>query len=116
LTHNKANIESMSALLRTHLHTLEGITSGFAVASEITGTDLFYTDGAAEGAEYKIYLYKTGYYNYNIYVRKDGTWFCLNETDMLKKWIALWLESIKPSQLASVQTQGSAVPSGSAHT
>jgi hypothetical protein len=106
----------MSALLRSRVHTLEGITSGFAVASEITGTDLFYTDGAAEGAEYKIYLYKTGYYNYNIYVRKDGTWFCLNETDMLKKWMTLWLESIRPSEPASVQTQGIAAPSESVHT
>jgi hypothetical protein len=105
----------MSALLRNHLHTLEGITSGFAVASEITGTDLFYTDGAAEGAEYKIHLYKTGYHH-TIYIKKNGTWFCINETDMLKKWMSLWLESIKPSQPASVQTQGSAEPSGSAHT
>jgi len=107
----------MSALLRTRVHLLEGITTGFASVSEITGTDLFYTDGAAQGAEYKVYLYKTGYYNYNIYVRKDGTWFCLNETDMLKKWMTLWLESIiTPSQPASVQTQGSAAPSESAHT
>lgn len=105
----------MSALLRSQIHILERITSGFVSVSEITGTDLFYTDGAAQGAEYKIYLYKTGYYNYNIYVRTDGTWFCLNETDMLKKWMALWLESITPSQPASVQTQGSAVPSESAH-
>ena len=105
----------MSVLLRTRISVLEDLSGGSAAASEITGVDLFYTDGAAQEAEYKIYLYKTKEYHYTIYIKKDGTWFCLNETDMLKKWMALWLESIKPSQLASVQTQGSAAPSGSAH-
>jgi len=106
----------MSALLRTRISILEGLSGGSAAVTEITGVDLFYTDGAAQDAEYKIYLYKTLEYHHTIYIKKNGTWFCINETDMLKKWMSLWLESITPSQPASVQTQGSAEPSGSAHT
>jgi hypothetical protein len=102
----------MSALLRKLIPVLEGLSGGSAAVSEITGADLFYTDGAAEDAEYKIYLYKTKEYHHTIYIKKDGAWFCINETDMLKKWMSLWLESIRPSQSASVQIQGSAVPSG----
>jgi len=89
----------MSTLLRKLIPVLEGLSGGSASVSEITGADLFYTDGAADEAEYKIYLYKTKEYHHTIYIKKDGTWFCINETDMLKKWMSLWLESITTEYL-----------------
>ena len=46
---------------------------GKIVKSEITGTDCYYTDGAATAADFKLEFSEPGYHVF--YVKKGGTWF-----------------------------------------
>ena len=66
--------------------------SGKIVKSEITGTDCYYTDGAATAADFKLEFSEPGYHVF--YVKKDGSWFSTTiNTDEVITALKNWLSS-----------------------
>ena len=75
---------------------MNSLWPGKIVKTEITGTDCYYTDGAATCADFKLEFSNPGYHIF--YVKKDGTWFSstINTEEVL---LALknWLSSSSPA-------------------
>jgi hypothetical protein len=63
----------------------------------ICGSDLYYTDGLAQEAVFKIEFKQKSLYITTVYIMKDGDWFSSDyKTNILvKKAVNDWIEGIK---------------------
>jgi len=63
---------------------------------EVSSADLYYSDGAATGADFKIELglKGTNYIRY-IYVWPSGKWVSMSNNEDVKKLITEWIEQVK---------------------
>ena len=63
--------------------------------SNISGTDLYYTDGMAADAMFKIQFHQGGFYITTVYVKEDGTYYLTIDSIIVKKAIKKWIDTVK---------------------
>jgi hypothetical protein len=63
---------------------------------DITGTDLYYSDGLVQGADFKIefILKDTNYLRY-IYIWPSGKWYSASNDEKIKQLINEWIQQVK---------------------
>ena len=65
---------------------------------EVSGTDLYYSDGAVQGATFKIEFSLTGTnYMRSVYFWPTGIWLCTSNNEEIKKLITEWVEKLNIS-------------------
>ena len=63
--------------------------------SNISGTDLYYTDGMAADAMFKIQFHQGEFYITTVYVKEDGTYYLTVDNIVVKKAIKNWIDTVK---------------------
>lgn len=68
----------------------------------VCGTDMYYTDGAADGAAFKITFKQGALYITTVYVMKNGDWFSSDyRTNILiKTTVNKWIDRVRSDMLA----------------
>jgi hypothetical protein len=63
---------------------------------DVTGTDLYYSDGAVQGADFKIELSLKGtnYIRY-VYIWPSGEWYSASNDPRIKEAITEWIDQVK---------------------
>jgi len=61
---------------------------------EITSADIYYTDGLAVDAKFKISFSNLGKYMTTVYVNPDGTWFSTVDSFLVKKAMTDWIKEV----------------------
>lgn len=63
--------------------------------SNISGTDLYYTDGMAADAMFKIQFHQGEFYITTVYVKEDGTYYLTVDNIVIKLAIKKWIDTVK---------------------
>ena len=61
----------------------------------ITWADLYYTDGMATDAVFKIQFHQGGLYMTTVYVKDDGSYYLTIDNIVIKKAIQKWVDTVK---------------------
>ena len=85
----------LSKKLRDNHEFLKSKCDNFHI-KDITGTDMYYTDGSAQGADFKIELSLKGtnYMRY-VYIWPSGDWYSASNDPRVKEVIDQWIEQVK---------------------
>jgi hypothetical protein len=63
---------------------------------EVSGADLYYSDGAVQGADFKVeFSLKGTNYMRHLYVWPCGKWLCMSNNEQVKTLITEWIEQVK---------------------
>ena len=85
----------LSKNLRDNCELLKSKCDNFDI-KDITGTDLYYTDGSAQGADFKIKLSLKGtnYIRY-VYIWPSGEWYSASSDPRIKETVDQWINEVK---------------------
>lgn len=85
----------VSKKLREHHGILKSKCDNFEI-KDITGTDLYYSDGAVKDADFKIELSLKGtnYIRY-VYIWPSGDWYSASNDPRIKESIDEWINEVK---------------------
>jgi hypothetical protein len=85
----------LSKKLRENSQLLKSKCDNFEI-KDITGTDLYYSDGTVQGADFKIKLSlkDTNCIKY-IYIWPSGEWYSASNDQKIKELINQWIEQVK---------------------
>jgi hypothetical protein len=85
----------LSKKLRDNYELLKSKCDNFEI-KDITGTDLYYSDGAVQGADFKVEfsLKGTQYMRY-VYIWPSGDWYSASNDLHMKETINQWIEQVK---------------------
>ena len=61
---------------------------------EVSSADIYYTDGLAVDAKFKISFLSYGKYISTVYVKADGTWFSSVASLLVKKAMTDWIQEV----------------------
>ena len=88
---------SLSKKLRDNIDILKSKCDKIDI-KDITTTDLYYSDGGVQGADFKIELSlkDTNYMRY-VYVWPSGEWYSASNNEEMKNLIVEWIEKVKNS-------------------
>lgn len=100
----------MEALLRSHIHLFEHIYLGVSL-QEITSTDLYYTDGSASKAWFKLFFQNPERF---VYVFGPGQYYA--GPQFLHDMIDVWIDSVKRVSSSSETTRAAALQTTSTDT
>lgn len=67
----------------------------FSEISKINGADLYYTDGMAADAMFKIQFYQGEFYITTVYIKEDGTYYLTVDNIAIKLAIKNWIDNVK---------------------
>ena len=85
----------LSKKLRENFEFLKSKCDNFEI-KDITGTDLYYSDGTVQGADFKIELsLKDTHYIRYIYIWPSGEWYSASNDQKIKELINEWIEQVK---------------------
>jgi hypothetical protein len=62
-----------------------------AKMGDVEGVDIFYTEGMAKDAKFKIMVSQENIYLSTIYVKDDGEWFMTMDSVVIKKAMRTWV-------------------------
>ena len=62
-----------------------------AKMADVEEVDVFYTDGMAKDAKFKIMISQQGIYLSTVYVKDDGEWFMSMDSVLIKKAMRTWV-------------------------
>ena len=62
-----------------------------AKMADVEEVDVFYTDGMAKDAKFKIMISQQNIYLSTIYVKEDGEWFMTMDSIIIKKAMRAWV-------------------------
>lgn len=62
-----------------------------AKIGDVEDIDVFYTDGMAKDAKFKIMISQQGVYLSTVYVKEDGEWFMTMDSVVIKKTMRAWV-------------------------
>ena len=68
----------------------------------VTGADIYYTDGMAEGAAFKIIFKQRTIYITTVFIMKNGDWFSTDHKTniLIKTAINGWIDRVRSDMLA----------------
>jgi hypothetical protein len=85
----------LSKKLRENSELLKSKCDNFEI-KDITGTDLYYSDGTVQGADFKIKLSLKGTNCIKyIYIWPSGEWYSASNDQKIKELINEWIEQVK---------------------
>jgi len=61
---------------------------------EISSADIYYTDGLAVDAKFKISFLSNGKYITTVYVNANGSWFSTVDSLLVKKAMTDWIQEV----------------------
>ena len=73
-----------------------------AKLEDVTATDVYYTDGMAADAKFKIVFSKHEKYLTTVYVKDDGGWFSTVENYVIKLAMKAWIAEAATPELSVV--------------
>jgi len=65
-----------------------------AKLEDVTATDVYYTDGMAQDAKFKIVFSKHEKYLTTVYIKDDGGWFSTVENYVIKLAMKAWIQAV----------------------
>jgi hypothetical protein len=80
-------------ILREKINLLKLIYPEIALY-EVSSADIYYTDGLAVDAKFKISFLSDGKYVSTVYIKTDGTWFSTVDSPPVKKAMTDWIQEV----------------------
>lgn len=85
----------LSKKLRENHQLLKSKCDNFDI-KDVTGTDLYYSDGAVQGADFKVeFSLKGTQYMRHVYIWPSGEWYSASNDPRMKETINDWIEQVK---------------------